>query len=201
MSLASAYTLFRLTRLSGKKIIGLQTIFVIMLILIALYPLIAFPSYYPGTWKIQTYVTPPTIDGAQWLVNQYPHDKEIIDYINSNIPGQPVILEAQGDSYTDHNRISAYTGTPTIAGWWVHEWLWRGKPEVVGNRIPDITTIYESEDIMITKELLKKYNVSYVVISKLEKDKYPNLKQDKFSKIGSKIFQSNDGLGALYKVF
>lgn len=201
MSLASAYTLFRLRTFNGKKHIVLFILYVFPMLLVSVYPLMAFPSYYPGTWQIATYQKPPTIDGSLWLLNQYPQDKEIIDYINENIPGQPVILEAQGDSYTDHNRVSAYTGTPTIAGWWVHEWLWRGKPEVVGNRIPDITTIYESEDINVTKELLRKYRVSYVVISQLEKDKYPNLKADKFNKIGSKIFQSQNGIGALYKVY
>lgn len=201
MSLASTYVLFRLRTLQGLKYWILQALYLIPLVLVALYPLMAFPSYYPGTWNLETYKKAPTIDGSLWMLNQYPHDKELIDYINSNIPGQPIILEAQGDSYTDHNRISAYTGVPTIAGWWVHEWLWRGKPEVVGDRIPEITAIYESSDIDNTKQLLKKYNVSYVVISKLEKDKYPNINEGKFNKIGTKIFQSSDGLGALYKVF
>jgi len=49
------------------------------------------------------------------------------------------------------NEFSAYTGLPTIAGWWVHEWLWRGSSDVVGIIIPDIVNIYESDDIQLTK--------------------------------------------------
>ncbi|CAN5171706.1 DUF2298 domain-containing protein [soil metagenome] len=201
MSLASTYVLFRLMTFKEKKYWIWRSLYILPVLLVSIYPLMAFPSYYPGLYDRLTYTRAPEIDGAKWLENQYPHDKEIIDYINTNISGQPVILEAQGDSYTDYDRISAYTGTPTIAGWWVHEWLWRGSADVVGKRIPEITSIYESPDKELTRELLKKYNVSYVVVSKLEKDKYPNLQEDKFNQIGSKIFVSSDKLGALYRVY
>jgi len=181
----------------------LLTIFFPFFMLVFIYPFVAFPSYYPFT-KFKTFgelLKKTNLDGSVWAANELPQDKEIIDYINNNIPNQPVILEAQGDSYTDFNRIAAYTGNPTVAGWWVHEWLWRGSADVVGNRIPDIVAIYESEDIDTTKSLLKKYRVSYVVVSKMEREKYKNLNEEKFTKIGSKIFESDNEFGALYKVY
>jgi len=172
-------------------------------------------------------------------------------------------LEAQGDSYTDYERISAFTGLPTVAGWWVHQWLWRGSADVVGKRIPDIQTIYElnlyddyqeyytvrpndylikiaekikfdnwkiiyelnkdkiknpnlifpNQKLVVLKErrinknkvndlknLLKKYHIKYVVVSSLERQKYPNLNEEKFSIIGKKIFESSNKLGALYQL-
>lgn len=169
-------------------------ILVVCLTLVSIYPFFSIPSYYGLLTR------PVQLDGSDWLKNQFPEDKEIIDYLNNNIRGQPVILEAQGDSYTDYERISAYTGLPTVAGWWVHEWLWRGSADVVGNRIPDIITIYESDDIEKTKALLKKYQIQYLVISQMEKEKYPKLIQSKFDQIGEKIFTSSNNLGALYKV-
>jgi uncharacterized membrane protein len=72
--------------------------------------------------------------------------------------------------------------------------------DVVGKRIPDIIKIYESPDITLTKQLLKKYQIQYVVISQMEKEKYPQLNQNKFEQIGKKIFTSSNNLGALYKV-
>jgi len=159
-----------------------------------LYPFYSFPSYYGGLNKV------PNLNGIEWLNATYPEDKEIIDYLNKNVPGQVTILEAQGDSYTDFERISANTGLSTVAGWWVHEWLWRGSADVVGKRIPDIVALYESKDVEYTKDLLKKYDISYVVISKMERDKYKNLFEDKFSRIGRKVFTSSNGFGALYKV-
>jgi len=111
-----------------------------------------------------------------------------------------VILEAQGDSYTDYERISAFTGLPTVAGWWVHQWLWRGSADVVGKRIPDIIEIYEGKDLEKTKNLLKKYHIKYIIVSQLERQKYPNLNEEKFSILGEKIFESSNKLGALYQV-
>ena len=200
MSIASAFVLYRISTWHSNIKYILKSIYFIFFLCIFIYPFIAFPSYYSA---LNNDVIPtPQLDGSKWIEStpNIAQDKEIIDYINTYITGQPVILEAQGDSYTDYERISAYTGTPTIAGWWVHEWLWRGSADVVGKRIPDIQNIYESTNIEQTQELLRKYNVQYVVISKLEKEKYPKLNEAKFDQIGNKIFTTKNGSGALYKV-
>ena len=194
LGFASTYTFFKIKLLTKRKSLFFSVIFVFFFFFIAIYPLFSIPSYYGQLDR------PVELDGSKWLNDFFPEDKEIIDFINDGIENQPTILEAQGDSYTDFDRISAYTGLPTVAGWWVHEWLWRGSAEVVGERIPDIVNIYESDDIELTKALLKKYKVSYIIVSKMEAQKYPNLKKDKFKKVGTLIFQSTDGQGALYQV-
>jgi len=51
-----------------------------------------------------------------------------------------------------------------------------------------------------TKNLLKKYHIKYIIVSHLERQKYPNLNEEKFSIIGKKIFESSNKLGALYQV-
>lgn len=195
MGIASTYTFFRI-KFTDKLFhrILLSAIFVFFFFFVAIYPLYSIPSYYGQLDR------PVELDGSKWFKDYFPEDIEIIDYLNNNVPGQPTVLEAQGDSYTDYDRVSAYTGFPTVAGWWVHEWLWRGTADVVGSRIPDIVNIYESDDIALTKSLLQKYNVSYIVVSKMEKQKYTKLKKDKFSKIATLIFQSSNGEGALYQV-
>ncbi len=211
MSMASAYVIMRIVDWKNYKKYIWASIYTLPFLLVSVYFYFAFPSYYPGIDKItQTYFPfltdqkmpkiTPQLDGIAWLKDTYQQDLEIINYINKNIIGQPVILEAQGDSYTDYNRVSAYTGIPTVAGWWVHEWLWRGSSDTVGNRIPDISSMYESTDLEITRNLFKKYNVEYVVISQMEREKYPKINEEKFSKIGTLIFQSTNGVGALYKV-
>ena len=195
MMISSIYTLIVIKQLEGKTKFLFSFIFVFLAFFVAAYPFFSIPSYYGNLdRKI-------VLDGSAWMKEQFPEDADIIQYINANIDNQPVILEAQGDSYTDFERISAYTGLPTVAGWWVHEWLWRGSADVVGNRIPDIVSIYESEDLTLTKSLFKKYHVSYVVISKMEKEKYKNMNEKKFMEIGTKIFESSNGFGALYKVY
>lgn len=194
MGIASTYVLYRIKFLTAPLKYILKGGYLLLFFFIFIYPFYAFPSYYGNLKKT------PNLDGASWLQALYPEDREIIDFINTRIDNQPVILEAQGDSYTDYERISAYTGVPTVAGWWVHEWLWRGSSAVVGNRIPDITAIYESIDIPTTKNLLKKYHVQYVVISTLERNKYPNLNETKFNDLGRKVFTSSNQRGALYQI-
>ncbi len=192
MSIASLFVFFRLNSLSTWKYV-LKGLFIILISFVLIYPYFSFTSYYNPLTK------QPQIDGALWLKTELPTDFEIIEYLNKNIKGQPVILEAQGDSYTDFARISSFTGLPTVAGWWVHEWLWRGSPDYVGNRIPDIQQIYESSDLAKTKKLVKKYNIKYVVISGLEISKYKSLNKNKFDRNWIKIFESSDKNGAIYK--
>jgi uncharacterized membrane protein len=180
--------------LSKVKGLGMTTLWVIFAFFVVIYPYFSIPSYY-GLFN-----RPVELDGSTWLEQFYPEDKEIIDYLNKNAKGQPVILEAQGDSYTDYERISAMTGLPTVAGWWVHEWLWRGSSEVVGKRIPDVIELYQSTDLNKTEQLIKKYQIKYIVVSRLEKQKYSELYEAKFSKVAKLVLRSSNGLGALYQI-
>lgn len=194
MTLASTYTLFVISRTISSNTIIKKICWIIPFLFVCVYMFYAAPSYYGTMQKT------PRLDGSLWLSVQNTDTQEMIAYINKHITGQPTILEAQGDSYTDFNHVSAYTGLPTVAGWWVHEWLWRGSPDAVGKRIPDVVALYESPDIDKTRRLLKKYDISYVIVSSLERQKYKELQEAKFAKLGRKIFESSNGFGALYQV-
>ncbi len=182
LSLVSAFVISAIV-IPTKKIV-VSGITIILLSIVFLYPRFAIYSYYNS---LTTYIG---IDGTAYLKTRYPYDYEAIQWINNNITGQPVILESQGDSYTDHERISANTGLPTVLGWTVHEWLWRGSYDIPAPRIPDVQTLYETSNIEQARALLKKYNVQYVYIGNMEKDKYPNLSQTKFSYLGGVVYQN-----------
>ncbi len=163
-----------------------------LLVLVFIYPYFAIGSFYGGL-KVQL-----GLDGTKYLKNLYPTDYDAIAWINKNIKGQPVILEAQGDSYTDFARVSANTGLPTVLGWTVHEWLWRGTYDIPAPRIPQVQMLYESSDINITKELIDKYKIEYVFIGDLEYQKYTNLNEQKFETIGKIIYKN--GRTKIYKI-
>ena len=195
MGIASTVTFFKIKELKIKwKRVLLTGIWIFFAFFVVIYPIFSIPSYYGALDRT------PNLDGANWFTTSYPEDREIVDYLNAEVFGQPVILEAQGDSYTDYERISAFTGLPTVAGWWVHEWLWRGSSDVVGERIPEVSALYESNSIEETTSLIEKYQIKYVIISRLERQKYPNLNEEKFSKIGRLLLRSTNGFGALYQV-
>lgn len=196
MSIAAMYTLLRIktAEISVAWKVFLKAIYIFFLFFVVIYPFYATPSYYGREGK------QPELDGLRWMETQFPENREVIRYFNENVEGQPVILEAQGDSYTDFDQISAYTGLPTVAGWWVHEWLWRGSSDVVGKRIPDIVNIYESTNYEETKTLLKKYHVQYIIISNLEKQKYTKLNKEKLLSMGKVVFQSPNGTAQVIKI-
>lgn len=159
---------------------------------VMIYPFLAVPAYYND---FRTY---EGLDGISYLKTLYPDDYLAIMWINQNIKGQPVMLEAQGDSYTDYARISANTGLPTVLGWTVHEWLWRGSYDVPAPRITDVENIYTTTDVQFAKELLDKYNVQYVYVGTLEYQKYPHLDQEKFTQLGHIIY--HHGATTIYKL-
>ncbi|HVZ12769.1 MAG TPA: DUF2298 domain-containing protein [Patescibacteria group bacterium] len=183
LSLSSGYIIVRISSKTKNLLFHLPT--VILLGLVFIYPYFAVKAYY-GDLKSYS-----GIDGTVYLQTRYPDDYVAIEWINRNIKNRPVMVEAQGDSYTDYERISANTGLPTILGWTVHEWLWRGTYDIPAPRISEVKDIYESHDINLTKSLLKKYDAKYVYVGGLEHQKYPDLFEDKFKKIGTIVFQHN----------
>ena len=142
--------------------------------------------------------------GLHWIAREYPDDWEAIRYLNQesarfageagNQGGMPkipwAIVEADGESYTDYGRISAFTGLPSVIGWPVHEWLWRGTYDLVAPRREDVRRIYESDDAGETARILNTYSVRYVIVGKLERDTYKNMQEWKFPELGREAYRS-----------
>lgn len=169
--------------------------FFVCFYLVGIYPYFAINSYYGG---LKVY---KGIDGLTWLKETYPEDYKAISWLRREIElnhlssfstHPPVIVEAVGDSYTDYARVSANTGLPTIVGWPVHEWLWRGSYDEPGKRIPLVETIYTSEDSKRVKGLLDTYNVSYIFVGTLERQKYPTLTEDVFKALGTVVYENGE---------
>ena len=72
----------------------------------------------------------------------------------------------------------------------MHEWLWRGDSKFPQERVGEIDQIYQSEDIELTKRLLEKYQVKFVIIGPFERQKFQLIKEDKFRSLGGVVFQT-----------
>jgi len=192
-SLANAYIVVRILTSLKKSLV--KFLFVISYLLLVsfvfIYPYFATRSYY----GLKNYLG---IYGLNYLKDQYPDDYQAILWLNKNVAGQPVIVEAVGESYTDFARVSANTGLPTILGWRVHEWLWRGSFDQPGAKTEEVRKIYESEDLAETQELLNKYQVRYVFLGTMETRAYPQLNEEKFTKLGKVIFRQ--GQSKIYQI-
>lgn len=190
---------FRVSNLKQK----IRKLFLILLVpqlfLVSLYPLFSVRSYFGELKRYKG------LDGVVWLRESYPDDWKIIEWIKDEglkikDPKTilPVIVEADGDSYTDYNHISAFSGTPTIVGWAVHEWLWRGSYDVVAPRREDVRRIYEATSAIEAEKILRAYNVSYIVVGTLEREKFKTLNESVFQRIATPVFTSGDTI--LYQV-
>ncbi len=115
-----------------------------------------------------------TLDGMAYIEGVNKGDFEAIKWINENIKGSPVILEMPGNLATYSSRVSAFTGLPTVIGWGTWEVMWRTGGQNVSERNNDVDLIYNTADNNKALELLKKepYNVEYIYVGSLERDKY-----------------------------
>lgn len=156
------------------------------------YPYFAIKGYYGGLREYKG------LYGLKFLERNYPDDDAAILWLKENVKGQPVILEAVGESYTDYARVSMSTGLPTVVGWPVHEWLWRGSYDEPGKRREEVRQIYELEDAKGSRKLLDTYKVGYVFLGELERKQYSGLKEEKFKDLGELVFSK--GGTEIYRV-
>lgn len=184
MGILSGYTITQFLAAKKKNWIYL-TILAPLLFLVTIYPNFAVKSYFGD---LKTY---QGLFGLNWLAERYPDDAAAVGWLlkHEPYPKQPTILEANGDSYTDYERISAFTGLPTIAGWTVHEWLWRGDYAPIAQRAEEVRKTYETENLDEAKATLAKYKVKYVIIGNMEREKYININEAKFSELGKIVFE------------
>lgn len=183
LSIVSTFSIAYLLH-KGRRFLWLPITFILLAFILS-YPYFAVTSYFGN---LKTY---KGLDGLTYLKTLYPNDYEAILWIQKNISGQPVLIEAQGDSYTDYERISANTGLPTPLGWTVHEWLWRGNYSFPQSRLDDIKTLFEGT-IQQTIPLIRKYKISYVILGDQERTKYPGINEGKFTLLGTIVFKKGD---------
>ncbi len=159
------------------------------------YPALAIPA------RAREYGALPTLDGAAYLSGTQPDDYAAITWLNENVGGAPVILEAPGDhlrAYVYEGRVSAHTGLPTLLGWAGHEYQWRGNYDEQARREPDIETLYTSVDADEVLTLLDRYDISYVYVGPVERARYPAAGLAKFAQLMQTVYDT--GTVTIYRV-
>lgn len=175
----------------NPTIISITTalVLIVMLCFVGVFSVYGIPAYYGQLGKFKT------LDGSAWISATYPNTAKVITLLRTRIAKQGTtsgaLLEAHGDSYTDYNIVSSFTGAPTVVGWAVHEWLWRKDYSIaVAPRAEDVNTLYTSNDMPTVQKLLKKYHIRYVLVSPQEYEKYPALNIDTWYKLGKLLYTS-----------
>lgn len=222
LSISMAYAIFRLFWLINKKgdysgltfILGV--VFTILLIIPAHYTGISLTQRC-GDIKKENYIG---LNGTQYLYtysskqtlieqngNLVPY-YEAINWFNSEVSGTPVILETYGESYTDYDMVSAYTGLPTVCGWTTHEHLWRfhgivnpttnlleSDPDndvfelYINPRHADIEIVYGSSDPEEVQKIIDKYNIEYIILGEMEQKRLGVDNTTTLLKVGTVAFE------------
>ncbi len=137
------------------------------------YPLIAYRQWANG------YADWQTLDGLAYLADTHPDELAAIEWVVDNVGEDDVVLEAAGCSYGNsyrpdvrNNRVSAFSGVPTVIGWGGHEHQWRnGQPEdeEITVRQEDVRAMFEDPH----NQLFDRYGVTYLYVGTLERDGDP----------------------------
>jgi YYY domain-containing protein len=119
---------------------------------------------------------PPTLDGAAFFLERtFPAETGAVRWLNDHAGAGAVVLEAVGEPFTPAARISTLTGLPAVVGWPTHESLWREGDEAaqheIAERVSDVRRIYATLDPSEAACLLNKYDVTYVVVGRFERER------------------------------
>ncbi|MDA1278804.1 MAG: DUF2298 domain-containing protein [Chloroflexi bacterium] len=121
------------------------------------------------------------------------YDFDAIEWMQHNVQGSPVIIEGLSDLYRWGNRVSIYTGLPSVIGWDWHQRQQRvGYSTTVSARRTEIDRFFHTLLPASAIEVLDKYNVKYVYVGEMERAKYPEAALAKFDRMAS------DGLVQVY---
>jgi YYY domain-containing protein len=160
-----------------------------------LYPLFATRA------KIQDRFDPslgPTLDAMKFMTvaraNEQNQDYAFADeyaaliWMQDNIPGTPVVAEsAAAPEYRSlRNRVTTYTGLPAIIGYNWHQKQQRSilPGDLIDRRVADANELYTTPDIGRTMQLVRRYNVRYIMAGYPEKLYYP---PESFSKLNRMV--------------
>ena len=182
------YVIFRFFSLAGKKLLkGIAAVGLVCLLWTFGYLGNSVSAWFGEVWNPKNY---QGLNATAFLETDFVEDAAGIRWLSENIKDTPVVLEANGDSYTGYERVSAMTGLPTILGWKVHEWLWRNDVEDLNEKSQEIETIYTSENEEEVRALLEKYDVSYIFLGSMEREKYgEELNTTLLKSLGEVVFQ------------
>lgn len=159
-------------------------------------------------------LAPHTLDGMDYMpfseyadngqTMQLDEDYRAIQWMQENVEGSPVILEANVPEYRWGNRFTIYTGLPGVVGWNWHQrqqraitpgdWVWE--------RVNQVEAFYLSTSREETERILDTYDVSYVVVGQLERVFYSGPGLEKFGLWENDLWQKvyEDGQTAIYQV-
>jgi len=186
----------KLTALLGR--LGWGAITAIVLLAGLVYPVMV------TFWRTNDFRNPRDLDGLALVKHFERPEYDAVVWLQDNVEGTPVILEAVGGDYTATGRVSSRTGLPTVLAWPSHEYHWRGSWGPQGGkadsggwcpsvRCVDVERAYKTTDVVEARAVLEQYEVEYVYVGPLERQQYGEVTTAKFASFMDVAYQ-NEGV-------
>lgn len=134
-------------------------------------------------------------------------DYQIVRWLQENVQGTPTIMEGMSDrEYRWQSRVAITTGLPAVNGWNFHQRQQRTfdpLPRLVEQRVANVNAFYTTLSITEARDILRHYDVRYVIVSSLERAYYPVEGLVKFDQMVEQGFLElvyEHGNGKIYQV-
>jgi len=130
-------------------------------------------------------------------------DYRAIRWMEVNVQGSPVIVEANCPEYRWCTRFTIYTGLPNVVGWNWHQRQQRVfTSEQVQDRVNEVGDFYNSISLVSSRDFLKRYDVKYIIVGQLERAEYTPEGIAKFEQFDGVYWRSvyRDGNTVIYEV-
>ena len=172
------------------------------------YPLLALPN------RTDAFTTTTAIDGLAFLGESSPDELALVRWIDANLQGNAVLLEATGRQYrlgddqvpaldpagpgidySEAGRVSSRTGRQTPIGWPGHEVQWRGSESVgaeIVRRQDLVDGVYLASDPASVVQGMMDLNAEYVVVGRIERERYPVSMDPVFDAALQLVFESGN---------
>ena len=140
-------------------------------------------------------------EGTDMTLSQ---DYNAIRWMQENVQGTPVIVEAHVPEYRWSSRFSTYTGLPTVMGWQWHQTQQRGaaQPNLLTMRVLDVPKFYLTTETEQAQNFLDRYQVEFIILGQLERAYYPGAGLLKFEELNGVLWNKvyEEGLISIYQV-
>lgn len=160
----------------------------------------------------------PTLNGLDYMeettyflpyagsVISLENDYNIIRWLQENVEGTPIVIEGRGaaSEYHYNGRIAINTGLPTVLGWNWHQRQQRTidpLPRIVQQRESNIQHFYQSNDIVSVVNMIRYYDIEYIIVSDMEIALYPDgiEKFNRMVEMGLLDIAYQHGVGLVYQ--
>jgi len=103
-------------------------------------------------------------------------DARMIEWLQDNVEGSPVIVEAHTEQYRWGARTAIYTGLPAVLGWSWHQQQQRAIDSTpVLDRAAEVADFYTRYTVDEARSFLDRYGVRYIVVGEMERAYYEGM--------------------------